>query len=233
LQYEQDYDEALVPDWQMPVTGASAYTPPGYGPQWMDMIYPYTKSQGVYNCPDDPNLKYGGYIYYAKGPGYNWLISPTTWCQSYYNPGSYAINSSYYDGSDGVTAPGYAAYSGGTVRTEASLEHPDTTVHFTDYQSYGPLSSGYAMPVDISWANENVVESATDTTVGIPSINKYNPPLFWTIPFRHTGGANVEFCDGHVKYTTPGYLLTKTQAAPPNSQNGKPVLKYFICQDLP
>ena len=49
LQYEQDYDEIAVPAevaWQDPVS--SLY----YAEGWPVILQPYTKSTGVFNCPD-------------------------------------------------------------------------------------------------------------------------------------------------------------------------------------
>jgi len=53
IQYVQDYDE------RYPGT-------PAYGDGWAGLIYPYVKSTGVYNCPDDSsnpgNMPNGGFI---------------------------------------------------------------------------------------------------------------------------------------------------------------------------
>ena len=52
IQYTQDFDE------KMPM----GVNPSGNG--WAGQLYPYTKSTGVYKCPDDPAQ--GNYISYAE-----------------------------------------------------------------------------------------------------------------------------------------------------------------------
>ena len=54
IQYSQDYDEFLVAGW----AGNGGYGPSDNNPaapkyKWMDMIYPFVKSAGVFRCPDD------------------------------------------------------------------------------------------------------------------------------------------------------------------------------------
>lgn len=226
LMYSQDYDEALIPDW----IGNSA-TWLGYGGsrRWTDLEQPYTKTTAIFNCPDDinatksvNNTQYVPSTTAGDGNG----GAPFTNITSFYSPGSYGIVNTYWDGSDAVNSPGYSAVPGAKVVTQAQEQHPATTIHFGEMQSY-PVAFGYnATPPELAWQNTNV-ESGYYTGL------KLNPPQWAGLRFSHSNGMNVEFCDGHAKYSNISTVLTKTKAAPPHSLNGNPVMKYFILADLP
>ncbi len=55
LQYSQDYDEILVADWFVTNPNTAMTTQPASTPnaryKWTDAIYPYTKSEQIFNCP--------------------------------------------------------------------------------------------------------------------------------------------------------------------------------------
>jgi prepilin-type N-terminal cleavage/methylation domain-containing protein/prepilin-type processing-associated H-X9-DG protein len=220
MQYTQDYDEALTPDWGGPSASWLGYAG---NQRFMDYLMPYAKDVKLFDCPDD-NHPQDAYQQSFPSSDPNGATANNA-LVSFYNPGSYAIDNTYWDGTDGVTAPAYSCVAGGAIRTLAGLEHPSTTAHFMEMYSYAPYNGYNPTCAEIAWANQGAANGFYGTLT-------QTPPMFGQMVFRHTGGMNVEWCDGHVKYVTQGYLLTKTQAAPPNSKNNLPVFKYLINEDL-
>ena len=82
LSYTEDYDEQLPSSWSGP-NGYGASNPATGVYKWMDAVYPYVKSVGVYHCPDDAgqNGSTGNYVFYQNLTGAN---------ANYY--GSYGMN---------------------------------------------------------------------------------------------------------------------------------------------
>ncbi len=140
LQYVQDSDEILPNSWSGPNNGGSVF-PTVY--KWMDQIYPYVKSTGVFHCPDDSgtNGNTGTYINYTQ------LSSPDA---THY--GSYAINAAYWDGSDDAVGPANNVAA-------AKLQSPASTVWVTDSAAW----------FEIQWANKGVNPQPT-TLSGVPSL---------------------------------------------------------------
>lgn len=113
VQYSQDYDEQLCPAWNGDADGnpGNGDNYPGTA-RWMDLIDPYTKSKGIFVCPDTPDAIYVPHSY------------------NYHQEGGYCINVTYYDGTtghppitDGIFQRSY---------TLASLPVPSDTVLVTD-----------------------------------------------------------------------------------------------------
>ena len=207
VQYSQDYDEALVPDYIG--TNVGSYSGWGGDMRWQDLLYPYVKATGVFNCPDDPHT---GTAFYVYSDGHESFVPGQSW----YNPGSYGLNNTYWDGSDGLTAPGYA--EPGTMVTLSQLQHPASTVHFSEIQSYNALVfGGQAGAPEIVWQNQAAANGY------LAALNSTTPPMMGTMQFRHTGGLNVEFCDGHAKFERPGDLFAKNSVGHFN---------MFSCQDV-
>lgn len=106
LQYSQDYDEKLVRAWY----GA------GKAYKWMDAIFPYLKSEQVFNCPSHAFGAPAGPYKVRNGTNY----------------GSYAINSAYYGEGDFEQSP-----AGELGTSLASIQDPsgciwigDSSAHF-------------------------------------------------------------------------------------------------------
>jgi prepilin-type N-terminal cleavage/methylation domain-containing protein/prepilin-type processing-associated H-X9-DG protein len=103
MMYMQDYDDFVVPQYLRNGTASTAVTQTnssmpgkyfyanygngsGYSISWMDLIYPYTKSIQVYECPSATRAPYAaGHPYPSYG----------------YNAGFYGTNTQYYT-QDGV-----------------------------------------------------------------------------------------------------------------------------------
>lgn len=112
LQYTQDYDERLIRSWSGVNNKASDAT---QRYKWMDSIYPYVKSEQVFDCPSDTFRNPGGAYKFRGGTKY----------------GSYAINSSYWGDDDAYQSP-----AGDDSATLADLQDPAGCVWIGDSSSH-------------------------------------------------------------------------------------------------
>lgn len=173
LQYSQDFDETLPFPFMGANGNASNPAAPLY--KWMDSIYPYVKSEQLFNCPSDTST--GKYRYYQ-----------TLTAASDQNYGSYALNAMYrYDTSPKVRMPPSGPYQQGLKL--ADVKDPAGTVHALDRAPNAAANnSGYMF----GW-NALTTQPATvlDTTV--------TPYQISTGVQRHLDSCNVLYVDGHVK----------------------------------
>ena len=201
MQYSQDNDEFMVRCW----SGNAGFGPSDPSPastkyKWMDAIYPFVKSTGVFHCPDDSGglpsgtangssgipSKDGTYIPYLQ------LSGPD---DTHY--GSYAINSANYNFPfyGNLSGPSVNSSSGTTV-TLAQLASPAVTVWVTDG------SGAYSFAWDDQ--KDAAIGVGRHTLGAYSIIGKATPPPNsneGAIVARH--GApdliNTLYCDGHVK----------------------------------
>jgi len=185
VQYTQDYDEAMVKGWY----GVNGYqgsdpTPASEKYKWMDAIYPYTKSQQIYNCPSFSGNKY---VYYKNLTG-----------QSTSNYGSYAINDSYYQTGDGQTSP---AGNDVDVLTLAAIALPSST--YLVLEGNGDYET--------AWASK-ATTFTKGTDAGVPALISSTAGA--RAYARHIERTNVVFCDGHAKALTIEALMEPSPADP-------------------
>jgi len=110
-QYTQDYDELFIRSWYASDASSGNSTLPGSTPdrwKWMDAIYPYIKSEQVFNCPSHSTTE-------------RYRFRDTN------KYGSYSINTAYYSGGDSYKSP---AGEWGTAISE--VEAVSTTVWVLD-----------------------------------------------------------------------------------------------------
>ncbi len=112
LQYTQDYDDKLVRAWYGVGNGGSN---PTNRYKWMDAIFPYVKSEQVFNCPSHSFTAPAGAYKFRNGTNY----------------GSYAINASYWGDSDVEQSPA------GEVNTSlAALQDAAGTIWIGDSSAH-------------------------------------------------------------------------------------------------
>ena len=179
MQYVEDYDE------QFPVSN----TWYNFNQGWASRVYPYVKSTAVYKCPDDPTSQTTNLqgrnetdypVSYALNVNLGWspanasLVAPTQTVMLVEVTGSQA----------GITDP---------------LNEPPTTNWRVGTQIYesGSTNGGDGGAGYLDWSQAKYA-SGVDTVHGFGNPSRVTG--LQTTPY-HTGGSNVGFCDGHVKWT--------------------------------
>jgi len=241
LQYVEDFDERMPPAYNClngKWTGGEFCLNFQFTATWVSEIYPYSHSWlGISQCPDqtvDPD----GIISPAKAPPageiyVGWLTLPSYgYNYSYLEPNPFCTGPAL----DGTTGPNVDIIYGVPVVLDR-IEAPAATVMFVDTKLIGNPKFGYfdsmtaespaiAGPSTISCAFNNGgwgVGSFGDYTT-LPGVNAPVIPPNVTgtgnVDPRHTKGTNVSFCDGHVKWYTPGGLAVGTNwnVSIPNTQ---------------
>lgn len=214
IQYSEDNDEYLAKAW-MGNNGYGASDPTG-GPgnikyKWMDEIYPYVKSTGVYHCPDfNDDLGQGGtgqFVPYQQLTGAD---------ATHY--GSYSMCAAYYDGSynnNGFSSVGSTQGAGGL--TLNSLAHPSTTVWIADGEGSYQFDWPFGNPVPTgtqgslqTWGSGNLGDGS--------------------LAVRHTTFVNLLWCDGHAKSMSLSQLMT-TKTVTSSTGTTETISPYLVVQD--
>jgi prepilin-type N-terminal cleavage/methylation domain-containing protein/prepilin-type processing-associated H-X9-DG protein len=172
LQYTEDYDERLVP-----ITGSST--------RWTMIVYPYVKNFAVYSCPDDN--------------GYNDMLAPN----SQGDRESYGMNIKL-----GTELP-VSIFTG--IKLSDVIWPTDLCMFVEDDLDVVPAeASGYngtstRSAIETGYANVWYACAASAGCFTPVVDSEFNAPYtdadFATPYARHSGGANVAFVDGHVKWT--------------------------------
>jgi prepilin-type N-terminal cleavage/methylation domain-containing protein/prepilin-type processing-associated H-X9-DG protein len=235
LQYAQDYDEIMVPAWLegacdpgegwQPTnsTGFNCNTGVEKNLKWMDLIYPYVKSEQIFNCPSAPttgSLKIPKYTY-ASGTNY----------------GHYTANLGYRASNDNLNPPFsyYTASTGsGSVSVPinlAKIQAPATTVMVTETRSVS-YSGAANCVMTFPSSSGSVANSFFLRDIGVdaaaPSIRTWvyagstNPDGI--IGERHLETINVLWCDGHVK-------AVKLSTISPNLPAGNKLFSAWSIED--
>ncbi len=193
LQYTQDYDEMLPHEVETDIVAADAFcwgAPYWYyfnsgALGWMDLTYPYTKSQAVYRCPDLSLPAVSGFD------------------DSYgYAPNDYVLPPIYAQGRINGYPTCTPKSSGGIpwapfTRGLATITRPSEIVmmgergyparfslYFDVYTGGGPNAT-YPDPAHIYL---NTPKTGTQDGVGASSVG-----------YHHNQMCNFLYCDGHVK----------------------------------
>jgi len=215
IMYAQDYDETFPPNYaESPTeplgdhnewlddTGTYFYWGYPAGPylvSWQGLIYPYTKSLEVANCPDTPSgigdhVGIGSY-----GANVNVMGIPATL------HGSGATNS--WDGSN------YVPQGWCGSKTDAQVSDPAGTYLIMDYgdataswaTTFNPYNCDYlpgtgSFPDAAAYAAANAADAPGSDAGGWIGDPHGNLTDFLT--GRHSGGVVVGFADGHAKWMT-------------------------------
>ncbi len=195
MMYTQDYDETLVPSW----IGYSGWGNGHPGDQrWQDLLWIFTKNDQIFNCPEDAQLggsPYDSTFHRTPPPGDpNHAANKFNSCT---NPGSYGMNNTYYDHTDGVTAPAYGIGNWANPQpiTLSDVRVPAGTVHFADWKAQGLSQfTSYYWPIigEFAWDNKNNPYARV--------VTETKPQQLGEVIARHNGGLNTTFVDGHVKW---------------------------------
>jgi len=243
VQYVQDNDEILP----YGCNRVRLMSPPTNAVYWMDAIYPFVKSTGVFNCPDHPGSA-GAYVPLAAGSYRNGYGNDNT--------GDYACNSMYQAHYNGwqkyaqapflqSTSDGGGQY--GPPTSDSQLQHPATTVMVFDgghwnhngYENAAWLTSfapGNQGSVNFGHPTENGVPSPNMEVYGYSDGTPTQSSGSAAIDARHNDTANILWCDGHVKSMNVATLAEmKTEPTPYAVSNSAadtaPIAVYFVVQD--
>ncbi|BCM91274.1 hypothetical protein IAD21_03140 [Abditibacteriota bacterium] len=177
MQYTQDYDEKMPRAWYNSTGGGF---PGDY--KWMDVVYPYIKSEQLFVCPS------------ASGDEYKYVQRTAG------RYGSYVMNSVYWGESTNLQAP---ANNGMNL---ANIESAATTIECLDGNSGFQLAwqnkaEQPTVPNVVS-SQKRLSKSGTGGT----DVNEGGAVE------RHLDTMTLLFCDGHVKsMKTEALLATSSQ----------------------
>lgn len=219
LQYSQDYDETYVASFYG-TQGNNVNTDGVTNYKWMDAIYPYVKSEQIFDCPS---------IYRTNSIGVRYQYNNSGASGQAY--GSYALNVMYRPV---LTQPKFlcpASYvpssgSNAVVLKISVIQNPAQTLWVSETNGGGNRPSAFSFNgVDCG----NGIASAANllqrpqAVTGVPTL-WFNNNYSADITFRHLETVNVLWADGHVK-TMKRDELMKTG---PSTCGSNVSLKYFV-----
>lgn len=210
-EYNQDYDEAIVP--------AGCTVNPCYQ-RWDNFLYPYIKTYNVFVCPDQPNW----------GPDF---APPMPGITASDGGGAYGINFNI--------CSGFAWMNGTSLRPYVPFflsEIPDVSGTFL-FAECAQLNDTGANDIVTSPDNHNPQNWNQPQYLSGPSDYQVQPPGNFTggaanyeaddnsndtrrpVP-RHNNGLNIIYVDGHAKWMQiTAFLGPMNQTNCPTSVNGK------------
>ena len=217
-QYLQDADETepiCVFD-KKNAAGANVLT------TWCNELQPYIKNWRIFRCPTEGGDPFGMWGARSLGPASNdgdGVAGAGWWA---WGP-SYAMNVDYLNPNLGCTngadygSGNYLDGAAGPPAKDNQIQAPSQTIFAVEsrplmnaypYMEWAESPAGYTAPdacVSWAWGTDNPW-----VTVGAGQPG--DEPAFPAerLSVRHGGGSNVLFCDGHVKWLTPGKLAAGT-----------------------
>ncbi|BCM93764.1 hypothetical protein IAD21_05655 [Abditibacteriota bacterium] len=182
-QYSQDYDERMPRSWSgidKDASGAGRY-------KWMDSIYPYVKSEQIFNCPSDTaNATRSDISKNALYKYHNGSVSDGMG----YNYGSYGANNAYYDIGPDALPPFSSAAS------LSAIAAPSTTIWIGDTIPTDSTNAAYHA-FEFNWATRADQPTAPVTVGNSPALVGTSSSI--GMGARHLETTNLLYCDGHVK----------------------------------
>ena len=210
-QYLQDYDEKMPRSFFGTTNGADKTTRDKT--KWMDVIFPYVKSEQIFVCPSQSEAKYrfsGNLAVGEESDDY----------------GSYGQNGVYSSPGDSQTPP---RSSGLYLIGISQIVAPAATVWATDINSRQNTDRSYGIlwtsASDSKILPQPIKTNADDATIpdGRRQIEK--------IIDRHLETTNVLFCDGHVKAFKMDALAARKSLVDPLDGQTKNVMTLFTIED--
>jgi prepilin-type N-terminal cleavage/methylation domain-containing protein/prepilin-type processing-associated H-X9-DG protein len=193
LQYSQDYDERL-PKTSFGIdkdaSGVGRY-------KWMDAIYPYVKSEQIFNCPSDPSTATRSDA--SKNALYKYHNGSTSDTLGY-NYGSYGANNAYFDiGPDAL--PPFSRDA-----TLSVIAAPSTTLWIGETMPTSSIDAAFHT-FEFNWALRGDQPTGPVTVNGVSVLQGTSSVV--GVAARHLDTTNILYCDGHVKSVKLDSLLEK------------------------
>ena len=179
MQYSQDYDET------MPILYYLKNSPSN--PHWMDLIYPYIKSEAIFTCPsrngdtNDPD-NWGQYLWTGNAAG----IAAAGGKRNYHY-GNYAINATY--------STNYGSVVGAAL---SDVTHPSSTIFAVEGAiPLYPTLNDVDASTNFDWGQGNTTgyyQAWVDETTNPPKVSANGADRVFAPHFKRT---NISWCDGH------------------------------------
>jgi prepilin-type N-terminal cleavage/methylation domain-containing protein/prepilin-type processing-associated H-X9-DG protein len=168
--YTQDYDEVLVPNYLW--TSTSTYE------WWFDLLQPYVKNRDVFVCPSGSEVET-----YTTKPGLpkqtiKWSYGGNNW--HWWPKGE-------KNEPDVIGPMGVNRLNVQFNASETSVEFPANTIYIVD-----AISQEIWSPPQHDYCNDGKGYDAPKNVKGAPARG--------FVLFRHSGGFNAVFVDGHAKW---------------------------------
>ena len=193
IQYSQDADELY--------SGAYKNTTPNVGREkFPELIYPFTKSTGIYSCPDR--------TVHLTNDGLNCAANPNT-CGKDASGNIKGVNDYSYNDIQGPGGVGVPAGAGDDASAPLALiTDPASTILITEGDADG--GAGQDNTYDSSLTDIGLGNTGCPCATyypgaiggggwgGQPDTTKTNGNR--NFDHRHTGGSNILWYDGHVKW---------------------------------
>lgn len=224
LMYVQDYDETLPYwNWQLSADSYCDHGQPQCGRMesfWVNAIYPYVKNGGVYGCPSDKatltmaDMGKNSFDW-AAGSTDDELVQVGVVRELLKAKISYGMTEALHFGELDPVNQGPKSHAVAL----AALNKPAQTLGIADVAAFtgGSVYDGndeWQRLPDPSNPNDPAhnciiyrVAYANQYGASDPDLNIYNytnpcnlTKSGWDSYARHTGGSNIGFCDGHVKF---------------------------------
>ncbi len=187
IQYAQDFDEVYTGSYFFDNTG-SGHSNTIRRVYWPELTFPYTKSAGIYLCPDGITPHIDTQKAFDVTPAGNADVHIT----------DYAYNC--------IQTIGTISNYDGEQQALASVQSPATTIILSEANAMDPNNPNNS--ADGGQANSYRVGQTDYAGVfppaGQPNSTTWNgivpPATPLNVSTRHTGGSNFAYYDGHVKW---------------------------------
>jgi prepilin-type N-terminal cleavage/methylation domain-containing protein/prepilin-type processing-associated H-X9-DG protein len=197
--YTQDYDDVLVPSYLYNSTTTWQW--------WYDLLQPYVKNQDVFVCPSGWDIETIRKV--AGGPQLRikWSYGANNW---HWYPGGFNKDP------DVLGPMGMNRVTTYYNATESSVEFPANTIYVVD-----ATSQEIYTPPQHDYCNDGKGYDQPQSFRGSPTRG--------LVHFRHTGGFNAVFVDGHAKALrrTTYDMWAREPSTANRDPRGKPCWKFW------
>ena len=187
IQYAQDFDEVYTGAYFYDITG-TGHSDVVRRVYWPQLIYPYTKSAGIYLCPDGV----APHVDTAKAFD----------SRDFGNANAHITDYAY----NCIETIGVVSGYDGEQPALAALESPASTIVFTETNAMDPAApdnsskGGQANTYRVGQTDYAGVFPPTPDPRSKTWDGNTGPIKPLNVSKRHTEGSNIAYYDGHVKY---------------------------------
>jgi prepilin-type processing-associated H-X9-DG protein len=193
MMYVQDYDETYP--W------AAGSPNPDKVPAWGGLISPYVKNLAVFQCPSQQDVPFA-----------SWMGNAQRFKEA--GPRNYTANSEIMPYMTGGTEFG-RTYNR-SIRSLASVPEPANTIAIFEVARAGTVNPQENPTFPTHWWWSVLNDGVAALAVRNPNAAISNDATWDYIAlYRHLGGSNYAFADGHAKWLRPEMTLRRRQETSP------------------